>query len=208
MSGSEPPSVIGLATMPFLTRVFPQPSWEIFPAPAAVPRGPCRNTGCFRATIAGTAVALPICMTRFEERATWQAEETMQLDLCHALDQIVVRTRHSVYEVIVLNGDAGEVFVRGGRFFPDFQRARIEGSTAGGSAVKLRSICVGLHMELNVGGKLCTTSTIQAVLSGGLSATGFPVLDSESENMRAGSGEPGAGSGQPHGAIPHPNLAG
>jgi hypothetical protein len=125
-------------------------------------------------------------MTGFEERATCQAEEAIQLDLCLAFQQILVRTRRSVYEVIVLCGETGEVLVRGGQFFPDFQRARIEGSTAGGSAVKLRSICVGLHMELNVGGKVFFTSTIQAVLCGGLNATSCPAFDSQSEDMRVG----------------------
>jgi hypothetical protein len=146
-------------------------------------------------------------MTGFEERAARQLEETIQLDLCHAFQQILVRTRRSVYEVIVLRGETGEVLVRGGHFFPDFQRARIEGSTAGGTAVKLRSICVGLHMELNVGGKVYFTSTIQAVLCDGLNATSSRAFDSQSEDMHVGSGEPGAGLGQPQGTIPHPNLA-
>jgi len=135
-------------------------------------------------TTPGTGVARSHAVaTPFEDWATWQPEEAIELDLCHALEQIVVRTRHSVYEVIVLCGEAGEVLVRGGRFLPDFQRARIEGSTAGGCAVKLRSICVGLHMELNVGGQVFITSTIEGVASDGPSASSFAVLDSESQNM-------------------------
>jgi hypothetical protein len=39
---------------------------------------------------------------------------------------------------------------------------------------------------LNVGGKVFFTSTIQAVLCGGLNATSCPTFDSQSEDMRVG----------------------
>ena len=44
-----------------------------------------------------------------------------------------------------------------------FRRAKIVGSIFGDSAVKLRSICVGLHLEFWVDGKSFVTSRIQAV---------------------------------------------
>jgi hypothetical protein len=87
---------------------------------------------------------------------------TIRLESCSALDWITVRTLQSAYDVIVLAGGAGDVMIRGGRLFPQFRRARIVGSTFGGSAAKLRSICVGLHLELCVDGKSFVTSRIEA----------------------------------------------
>jgi hypothetical protein len=95
--------------------------------------------------------------------ATTQPDDAIRLDSCRVFEWIVVRTRRSVYDIIVLAGKVGEVMVRGGRFFPEFRRARFAGSTAGGSALKLRSICVGLNMELNVDGKRVVTSKVQAI---------------------------------------------
>ena len=92
-----------------------------------------------------------------------QPDKTIQLDSCSALEWIVVRTRRSVYDIIVLAGEAGDVMVRGGSLFAAFRRAKIVGSIFGDSAVKLRSICVGLHLEFWVDGKSFVTSRIQAV---------------------------------------------
>lgn len=110
------------------------------------------------------AVAIP-----FEDLAASQPDDGIQLDCCPAFERIVVRTGRSMYDIIVLSGDTGEVMVRGGRFFPEFRRATIAGSLVGRSAVKLRRICVGFRMELHVNGKTFVTSRIQAV-----SRFGFP----------------------------------
>jgi hypothetical protein len=112
------------------------------------------------------AKAMPL-----ENFPTCQSNDAIQLDSCPPFERIVVRTRRSVYDVVVLSGDPGEVMIRGGRFFPEFRRARVAGSTAGGSVLKLRSICVGLHMELNVNGKRFVTSRIQAISDRGLQRT-------------------------------------
>ena len=107
------------------------------------------------------AVAVPL-----EDQATPQPDEAIQLDSCPAFQWIVVRTRQSVYEIFVLSGDAGEVMVRGGRYFPEFRRATIVGSTFGGSAVRVGSICAGCHLELEADGKSFVTSRIEAVSLG------------------------------------------
>ena len=91
-------------------------------------------------------------------------EMVVRLDSCAECDWLVVRTCGGhVYDVIVLAGATGAVMVRGGRFFPDFRRATVVGSTFGGSAVKLRTICAGLHLELKVDGKSIVTSSITDV---------------------------------------------
>jgi hypothetical protein len=93
-------------------------------------------------------------------------DNVIQLDSCSVFQWIVVTTRQSVYDIIVLSGDAGKVMVRGGCFFPEFRHATIAGSTFGGSAAKLGSICVGLHLEIHVDGKSFVTSRIRTVSLG------------------------------------------
>lgn len=83
------------------------------------------------------------------------------LSSCAPFERIVINTLNNVYELIVLSGDAGDVLVRGGRF-PEFCRARVAGSTAGGTALTLKTIVLGLRLELRVAGIAIVTSTIQA----------------------------------------------
>jgi len=89
--------------------------------------------------------------------------DRIQLDSCRAFEWIVVTTRGSVYDLVVLPGDGGAVMVRGGRFFPEFRRATLTGSLVGRSAVKLRNICVGFPMELRVDKRPLITSRIEAL---------------------------------------------
>jgi len=103
-------------------------------------------------------VALP-----FERWAAPPSDDAIRLDSCRRFETIVVRTRHSVYELIVLSGDEGDVLLRGGRAFPGFRRARLAGSSAGGSALSWRTLDVGRHMELHLDGEHFVTSTIQAL---------------------------------------------
>jgi hypothetical protein len=88
--------------------------------------------------------------------------DTIKLGTCRDFDRILVKTRHSVYEMLVLSAGSGDVMVRGGVFGTEFQRATLTGSTFGGSAVKRRAICVGRFLELHVGGKAFVTSSVQA----------------------------------------------
>ncbi|HEY7057673.1 MAG TPA: hypothetical protein VH458_14155 [Vicinamibacterales bacterium] len=89
--------------------------------------------------------------------------DAVSLESCSEFEWIIVRTRHSLYDLIVLSGREGSVLVRGGRLFPCFRRATVAGSLIGSAAVKLRSIVVGLHLELVVDGKSFVTSRIEAV---------------------------------------------
>ena len=72
----------------------------------------------------------------------------VQIEHMGKLTTLAVQTRNSVYEITILNGDTGEVLVRGGEFFPERTPVRLEGSTCGGSILKRRGIYVGLRMEL------------------------------------------------------------
>lgn len=91
------------------------------------------------------------------------ADTTIHLDACAPFERIAVNTRSSSYELVVLSGRDGEVLVRGGRFFPEFRRAILFGSTAGGSALKLRTIEVGLRMELHVDKTAYVTTPVQTL---------------------------------------------
>ena len=82
---------------------------------------------------------------------------------CDPFETYVVVTSRNVYDVVVLPGKCGQVFVRGGHYFPEFRHAILLGSTGGGSALKLHRIEVGLRMELRLDNKTVTTSPVQSL---------------------------------------------
>ena len=91
------------------------------------------------------------------------AQEAICLYACLPFDRLEVRTQRTVYDVVVLRGSTGEALVRGGRHFTEFRRARVVGSTFGGSAVRFRTIEVGAHLEFQVAGQRVVTSTIRSI---------------------------------------------
>jgi hypothetical protein len=97
------------------------------------------------------------------ERRAIDTAGGLHLTSCSPSETILVRTRSSVYEMIVVRGDRGEVLVRGGKMLPAFRRAIFMGSTAGGTALKPNTIDVGLRMEFNLGGEIMVTSAVKAV---------------------------------------------
>ena len=64
-----------------------------------------------------------------------------------AFTTLVVRTDNSVYGITILQPHAGEVVVQGGKFFPECTRACLNGSTFGGSCLKIGWVGLGLRME-------------------------------------------------------------
>lgn len=91
-------------------------------------------------------------------------DDGVQVDQLRALDRLRVRTRNSIYDIII--GESGDVLVRGGKFFPEYTRAVVLGSSMGGAFLKLGGIYRGFSMEIMFGGKRIVTSTVEAVLSG------------------------------------------
>jgi hypothetical protein len=89
-----------------------------------------------------------------------QWDNGIQIESCPALEQIVVRTRNSVYDIVVVSGREGDVMIRGGRLFPEFRCARLVGATAGGHTVKVLGVYVGLSVELFVDRHYVTTSPV------------------------------------------------
>jgi hypothetical protein len=89
--------------------------------------------------------------------------DVIRTDSCEPGERIGVKTRNSWYELIVLAGGSGQVLVRGGCFLSEFRRARLTGSTAGGSALKPKIVQVGLRMELVFDDQIVSTSTVLAL---------------------------------------------
>jgi hypothetical protein len=73
-----------------------------------------------------------------------------------------VTTRNTRYRLTVIDG-GGHALITGGALFPQPTEVHIEGATAGGSALKLGWIGVGLRLELSIGRRLITTSAVQSV---------------------------------------------
>jgi hypothetical protein len=87
----------------------------------------------------------------------------VQLEELAALDQLVVKTENSTYEIILLSSATADVLVRGGAFYPVFTAARLAGSSLGGSFLKLRSVHVGFRMELSSERGFIVTSVVRSV---------------------------------------------
>ena len=92
------------------------------------------------------------------------------LGSCEPFETVVARTSASVYELIVLQGDAGDVLVRGGQKFPEFRRVWFAGATAGGHttlhALKMNTIQMGLRMEFHTADSIVVTSPVVEVSRG------------------------------------------
>ena len=92
---------------------------------------------------------------------TWSAHdwtEGLQLETREDMDRLVVRTENSTYEITVISARAGEILIRGGRFFPEFTPARLAGSSLGGSFLKLRGIYVGFNLEVHFHRRIIATN--------------------------------------------------
>ena len=98
--------------------------------------------------------------------STWQShswDNGVGLAALSAFDRVFVRTRNSLYEIIVSSPGSGDVLVRGGEFFPEFTTARVAGATLGGSFLKLRSIHIGFRLEFTLGQRFVLTSPVETI---------------------------------------------
>ena len=74
-----------------------------------------------------------------------------------------VNTRYSTYRLVVIDPDDRRATVTGGRLFPDPTELRVEGATAGGTAIKSGWIGVGLRLEMSGLSSRITTSVVRSV---------------------------------------------
>jgi hypothetical protein len=111
------------------------------------------------ATSTGTAVGPTL--QQFAHAAA--ASEGMTLSELPALEQLEIRTRNTVYHLTVLGGTDTRVLVQGGRFFPVQSEVRLNGSTLGGSLLKVGWIGCGFCMEFMQGGQRVTTTRVREI---------------------------------------------
>jgi hypothetical protein len=87
----------------------------------------------------------------------------VQVDRMEDMGKLVIQTRNSLYEIIIIDGRRGEILVRGGQFFPELTPARLAGATLGGSFCKMRGIYTGFRMEINANGQRTVTTAVESI---------------------------------------------
>lgn len=92
-----------------------------------------------------------------------EATEGVLVRALEAGTRLTVKTVHSCYDLIVLDGPDQRVLVTGGTRFAQRCGARVEGATAGGTALQGGWIRVGLRMEMNDGVRRITTSPVRSI---------------------------------------------
>jgi hypothetical protein len=82
---------------------------------------------------------------------------------CAASETVVVITRSSVYELVVLRGNCGEVLVRGGSRFKGFCPALFVGSIRNDGAPEPHTIDIGLRMKFYFDNLVIITSPVESL---------------------------------------------
>ena len=96
-------------------------------------------------------------------RSSYEEIQGVHLRQLTPLTTLLVQTTHSLYQIVVTEGDS--VYVQGGAFFPNPVSAHIDGSRVGLSALKLGWIAVGLAMEIQAEGRRVVTSPVRAIVT-------------------------------------------
>jgi hypothetical protein len=79
-----------------------------------------------------------------------EIEGGVDIRQCKADAVLHVQTQNTLYVLKIINPERGEVEIQGHpRYCPTPTRARIHGSTFGGSVLKIRFIGRGMHMEFS-----------------------------------------------------------
>ena len=93
------------------------------------------------------------------------------VDSCRTQEIILVTTRSSVYELVVLRGDRGDVLVRGGRHFTEVTPALFLGSIAADGSLERHTIGIGLRLKFVLGERFVVTSPVQSLSHDNVSTT-------------------------------------
>ena len=89
--------------------------------------------------------------------------EGILLQTLEAGDVIHARTRSSDYEIFLLEPEYGGAIVKGGRLLAEPVEAIVNGSTFGGSMLKLGWVGVGLSMEIFANGQRLVTTPVESL---------------------------------------------
>ena len=113
-------------------------------------------------TITRRQTAVPASATL----SAWQNHswsDGVSIDQLSPLDRLIVRTRHSTYEIVATETGSADVLVRWGSFFPEFTPARLAGASLGGSFLKLRCVHIGFAIEFAAGVRAIVTSPVRSI---------------------------------------------
>lgn len=109
-------------------------------------------------TIGGSRTMVPVA-AQLDSWAAHDWRDGVLVDQLAPHDRLIVHTRNSTYEIIVLVPQTVEVLVRGGSFFPEFVPARVAGSSLGGTFLKLHGVYAGFQLEIVAEGQPVVTTT-------------------------------------------------
>jgi cyclohexyl-isocyanide hydratase len=90
------------------------------------------------------------------------AAEGVAIDSLEPGTTLIVHTRNSQYRFVILF-DPQLVLVKGGALFPETTIVRLDGATAGGSALKVGWILVGFQIEMCLGSVRIRSSNVRSV---------------------------------------------
>ena len=111
--------------------------------------------------------------------SSWSAHDWrggINVEELAALERLIVTTANSTYQIILVAPAGADVLVRGGAFFPVFTRARLAGSSLGGSFLKLRSVHVGFRLEFGTDNGFIITSPVRSVAIAPLDADSNDIM--------------------------------
>lgn len=111
-------------------------------------------------TSAGTSVAAGSLLDRW---AAHDWRDGLRITDLLPLDRLIVRTLNSTYEIVIMTPGTADIAVQGGPFFASLTRARLAGSSLGGSFLKLHAIHVGFRMEIIAESLPVITSPVQTI---------------------------------------------
>lgn len=120
----------------------------------ALDQGPKISMHCREGRIGRQATLKSVA----DELSATEGVSLLDLD---PLTTLLVRTRHSVYRMTVLQGAA--IIVQGGWAFPDATAGHLNGSGFGGSLLKVGWVGVGLKMEICCDRRCFVTSPVEAI---------------------------------------------
>ena len=95
--------------------------------------------------------------------AAIKGSDGLGLNQLGALGELAVHTLNTLYRIVVLRPPSQDILVQGGVFFPNRTRARLAGSSLGGSFLKLSWIGAGFRMEFYHAGQRIITSPVRKV---------------------------------------------
>jgi len=88
---------------------------------------------------------------------------SIHIGSCAACETIVVKTGSSVYELLVLRGECGEILVRGGTHFATFSPVVFVGSMRNGFPVERHVLSIGLRMKFYFDEQVVITSAVREI---------------------------------------------